>query len=197
MTINNKYSHDQIDKLGNALIYLIEKMGSLPKTSLLKLVYIIEEKSIEKRSMPFFNLDFEVWKFGPVCQNLYVEFTEEPTMLKEYIKKRNTRNGFVFDKKSNFNDDEFSDSDISLMDEIINEFSGANCNDLVEYTHRENSLWYNTAKENGVLELLLNEEIPTTNFKINFEELIKDEPTKLEFYHEHIEFLNFVSLLKQ
>jgi uncharacterized phage-associated protein len=197
MTINNKYSHDQIDKLGNALIYLIEKMGSLPKTSLLKLVYIIEEKSIEKRSMPFFNLDFEVWKFGPVCQNLYVEFTEEPTMLKDYIKKRNTRNGFVFDKKNHFNDDEFSDSDISLMDEIINEFSGTNCNDLVEYTHRENSLWYNTAKENGVLELLLNEEIPTTNLKINFEELIKNEPSKLEFYHEHKEFLNFVSSLKQ
>ena len=197
MTINNKYSHDQIDKLGNALIYLIEKMGSLPKTSLLKLVYIIEEKSIEKRSMPFFNLDFEVWKFGPVCQNLYVEFTEEPTILKDYIKKRNTRNGFVFDKNSSFNDDEFSDSDISLMDEIINEFSGANCNDLVEYTHRENSLWYNTAKANGVLELLLNEEIPTTNLKINFEELIKNEPSKLEFYHEHLEFLNFVSLLKQ
>ena len=197
MTINNKYSHDQIDKLGNALIYLIEKMGSLPKTSLLKLVYIIEEKSIEKRSMPFFNLDFEVWKFGPVCQNLYVEFTEEPTLLKNYIKKRNTRNGFVFDKNSSFNDDEFSDSDIYLMDEIINEFSGANCNDLVEYTHRENSLWYNTAKENGVLELLLNEQIPTTNLKINFEELFKNEPSKLEFYHEHLEFLNFVSSLKQ
>ena len=197
MTINNKYSHDQIDKLGNALIYLIEKMGSLPKTRLLKLVYIIEEKSIEKRSMPFFNLDFEVWKFGPVCQNLYVEFTEEPTILKNYIKKRNTRNGFVFDKNSSFNDDEFSDSDISLMDEIINEFSGSNCNDLVEYTHRENSLWYNTAKANGVLELLLNEEIPTTNLKINFEELFKNEPSKLEFYHEHLEFLNFVSSLKQ
>ena len=167
MTINNKYSHDQIDKLGNALIYLIEKMGSLPKTRLLKLVYIIEEKSIEKRSMPFFNLDFEVWKFGPVCQNLYVEFTEEPTILKDYIKKRNTRNGFVFDKNSSFNDDEFSDSDISLMDEIINEFSGSNCNDLVEYTHRENSLWYNTAKANGVLELLLNEEIPNSTLVAN------------------------------
>lgn len=197
MTINNKYSHDQIDKLGNALIYLIERMGSLPKTRLLKLVYIIEEKSIEKRSMPFFNLDFEVWKFGPVCQNLYVEFTEEPTILKDYIKKRNTRNGFVFDKNSSFNDDEFSDSDIALMDEIINEFSGSNCNDLVEYTHRENSLWYNTAKANGVLELLLNEEIPTTNLKINFEELFKNEPSKLEFYHEHLEFLNFVSSLRQ
>lgn len=197
MTINNKYYHEQIDKLGNALVYLIEKMGSLPKTSLLKLVYIIEEKSIEKRSMPFFNLDFEVWKFGPVCQNLYVEFTEEPTILKEYIKKRNTRNGFVFDKVNNFNDDEFSDSDIALLDEIINEFSGANCNDLVEYTHRENSLWYNTAKENGVLELLLSEELPTTNIKIDFTELIKNDASKLDFYNEHKEFLSFVSSLKQ
>lgn len=197
MTINNKYYREQIDKLGNALVYLIDQMGSLPKTSLLKLVYIIEEKSIEKRSMPFFNLDFEVWKFGPVCQNLYVEFTEEPTILKEYIKKRNTRNGFVFDKVNQFNDDEFSDSDIALMDEIINEFSGANCNDLVEYTHRENSLWYNAAKENGVLELLLNEELPTTNIKIDFTELIKNEPSKLDFYNEHKEFLSFVTSLKQ
>lgn len=197
MTLNNKYYQEQIDKLGNAIVYLIEKMGSLPKTSLLKLVYIIEEKSVEKRSMPFFNLDFEVWKFGPVCQNLYVEFSEEPTILKDYIKKRNTRNGFVFDKANHFNDDEFSDSDISLMDAVINDFSGANSNDLVEYTHRENSLWYNTAKENGVLEMLLNEDIPTTNFKIDFTYLIKDEPSKLDFYNEHLEFLNFVASLKQ
>ena len=197
MTVNNKYTSDQIDKLGNALIYLIEKMGFLPKTSLLKLVYIIEEKSIEKRSMPFFNLDFEIWQFGPVCQDLYVEFSEEPTILKNYIKKKNSINGFVFDKVADFNDDEFSDSDIHLMDEILNEFSGLNSKELVSYTHRENSLWYNTAKENGVLELLLNEEMPTTNLKINFEDLIKSEPSKLDFYKEHKEFLNFVSSLKQ
>lgn len=197
MTSNTKYYHEQIDKIGNALVYLIEKMGALPKTSLLKLVYIIEEKSIEKRSMPFFNLDFEVWKFGPVCQNLYVEFTEEPTILKNYIKKKNIRNSSVFETISPFNDDEFSDSDIVLMDEVINEFSGANCNDLVEYTHRENSLWYNAAKENGVLELLLSEELPTTNIKIDFTQLIKDEPSKVDFYNEHKEFLSFVSSLKQ
>jgi uncharacterized phage-associated protein len=197
LTSNNKYYHKQIDKIGNALIYLIDKMGSLSKTNVLKLVYIIEEKSIEKRSMPFFNLDFEVWKFGPVCQNLYVEFTDEPIILIDYIKKRNTRSGFVFDKNAAFNDDEFSDDDINLMDEIINEFSGANSEDLVEYTHRENSLWYNTAKENGVLEMLLSEELPTTNFKIDFTQLIKDEPSKLEFYKEHLEFLNFVSSLKK
>lgn len=197
MTSNNKYTSDQIDKLGNALIYLIERMGSLPKTSLLKLVYIIEEKSIERRSLPFFNLDFEVWQFGPVCQDLYVEFSEEPTILKDYIKKRSTKNGFVFEKANNFNDDEFSDSDIALMDEILNEFSRLNSKELVEYTHRENSLWYNTAKENGVLEILLNEKKPTTNIKINFEDLIKDEPSKLDFYNEHKEFLSFVSSLKQ
>ena len=197
MTNNIKYSNDQIEKLGNAIIYLIDKMGSLPKTSLLKLVYIIEEKSIKERGMPFFNLDFEVWKFGPVCQNLYVEFTEEPFLLKNFIKKRNTRNGFTFDKIAAFNDDEFSDSDIELMNVVVENFSGSNCNDLVEYTHRKNSLWYKTAKENGVLELLLNEEIPTTNLKIDFKELIKNDTSKLAFYNEHKEFLNFVSSLKQ
>lgn len=171
-------------------------MGSLPKTSLLKLVYIIEEKSIEKRAMPFFNLDFEVWQFGPVCQDLYVEFTEEPTILRNYIKKRNTRNGFVFDKANNFNDDEFSDSDIALMDEIVNEFSNLNSKELVEYTHRKDSLWYNTAKNNGVLEILLNEKKPTTDIKINFEDLIKNDSSKLAFYNEHKEFLSFVSSLK-
>ena len=145
----------------------------------------------------FFNLDFEIWQFGPVCQDLYVEFSEEPTILKNYIKKKNSINGFVFDKVADFNDDEFSDSDIHLMDEILNEFSGLNSKELVSYTHRENSLWYNTAKENGVLELLLNEEMPTTNLKINFEDLIKSEPSKLDFYKEHKEFLNFVSSLKQ
>lgn len=197
MTINDKYTIEQIDKLGNALIYLIDKMGFLPKTSLLKLVYILEEKSIERRGMPFFNLDFEVWKFGPVCQNLYVEFSEEPYLLKNFIKRKSVKNGFTFEKNANFNDDEFSDSDIDLMDTVITEFSGSNCKELVDYTHRENSLWYNTAKENGVLEMLLNEEMPTTNLKINFEDLIKNEPLKLEFYHEHKEFLNFVSSLKQ
>nr|WP_315198453.1 Panacea domain-containing protein [uncultured Flavobacterium sp.] len=197
MTNNIKYSHDQIEKLGNTIIYLIDAMGSLQKTSLLKLVYIIEEKSIKERGMPFFDLDFEVWKFGPVCQNLYVEFTEEPILLKDFIKKRNTRNGFTFDKNSVFNDDEFSDSDITLLDNVIKDFSGANSKDLVEYTHRENSLWYNTAKEYGVLELLLNEEIPTTNLKIDFKELIKNDAQKLAFYNEHKEFLNFVSSLNQ
>jgi uncharacterized phage-associated protein len=196
MIINDKYTHEQLDKIGNSLIYLIDKMGSLPKTSLLKLVYIIEEKSIEKRAMPFFNLDFEVWQFGPVCQDLYVEFTEEPTILKDYIKKRNTRNGFVFDKANNFNDDEFSDSDIALMDEIVNEFSNLNSKELVEYTHRKDSLWYNTAKDNGVLEILLNEKKPTTDIKINFEDLIKNDSSKLAFYNEHKEFLSFVSSLK-
>lgn len=195
MTINDKYSHDQIDKLGNALIYLIDKMGSLPKTSLLKLVYIIEEKSIEKRGMPFFNLDFEVWKFGPVCQNLYVEFSEEPILLKNFIKKRNIKNGFVFDKNACFNDDEFSDSDIYILDEIVKNFSGKNVKYLVNYTHQSNSLWYITAQKYGVLESLLKEERNSTDFKIDFADLVSHDENKLAFYNNHIEFLNFTANL--
>ena len=61
------------------------------------------------------------------------------------------------------------------------------------YIIEEKSLWYKTAKENGVLELLLKEEIPTTNFQIDFAQFLINEPSKLGFYNEHKAFLNYTS----
>ena len=117
MTTNNKYSRNQIDKLGNGLIYLIEKMGFLPKTSLLKLVYILDEYSVKKRGFPMFNLQYEIWKYGPVCQDLYIEFNDGASLLKEYIKSEVIENATHISPVADFNDDEFSDSDIAIFDE--------------------------------------------------------------------------------
>lgn len=197
MTINNKYSRNQIDKLGNGLIYLIEKMGFLPKTSLLKLVYILDEYSVKKRGFPMFNLQYEIWKYGPVCQDLYIEFNDGASLLKEYIKSEVVNNSAQISPINAFNDDEFSDSDIALFDEIIAAFSGKNTNYLVDYTHQKNSLWYTTAQKNGVLEALLKEEINATDFKIDFADLVAHDENKLAFYNDHLEFLNFTASLNQ
>ena len=142
MTTNNKYSRNQIDKLGNGLIYLIEKMGFLPKTSLLKLVYILDEYSVKKRGFPMFNLQYEIWKYGPVCQDLYIEFNDGASLLKEYIKSEVIENATHISPVADFNDDEFSDSDIAIFDEIAAKFSGKNTKYLVDFTHQTNSLWY-------------------------------------------------------
>jgi uncharacterized phage-associated protein len=197
MTTNNKYSRNQIDKLGNGLIYLIEKMGFLPKTSLLKLVYILDEYSVKKRGFPMFNLQYEIWKYGPVCQDLYIEFNDGASFLKEYIKSEVIENSTHISPVADFNDDEFSDSDIAIFDEIAAKFSGKNTKYLVDYTHQTNSLWYTTAKRNGVLEALLNEEINATNFIIDFADLVSYDENKLAFYNNHVEFLNFTASLNQ
>ena len=166
MINNNRYSRGQIDKLGNGLIYLIEKMGFLPKTSLLKLVYILDEYSVKKRCFPMFNLQYEVWKYGPVCQDLYIEFNDGASLLKDYIKSEVINNITHISPNKSFNDDEFSDSDIDIFDEIVAKFSGKNTTYLVDHTHQLNSLWYTTAKKNGVLEALLKEEKNSTRISI-------------------------------
>jgi uncharacterized phage-associated protein len=60
------YTQNQLSKLGNAIIYLCNSIEKPTKTHLLKLIFIIEEISIMKFGIPFFNLRFDVWKLGPI-----------------------------------------------------------------------------------------------------------------------------------
>ena len=73
------------------------------------------------------------------------------------------------------------------MDNIIKNFGNKSANDLKEYTHRENSPWYNTAKENNVLDLLENESINSTDLIINMGQLIAHDDLKKEIYLEYLE----------
>ena len=51
--------------------------------------------------------------------------------------------------------------------------------------------------KNGVLEALLNEEINSTDIKIDFADLVSHDENKLAFYNDHLEFLNFTASLNQ
>ena len=47
-----KFRPDQLDKIGNTAIYLINAIGALSKTKLLKLLYILDELSIKRSGIP-------------------------------------------------------------------------------------------------------------------------------------------------
>lgn len=131
-----KLSENQIDKLGNTLIYLLENVPDVSKTKLLKLVYILDEFSIKKSGIPFLNLGYKVWQFGPVSEELFIELSDEPILLNGYI--QNKGNG-TFKAVKPFSDDEFSDNDMELLDEIIANFGSRTATELVNYTHRKNT----------------------------------------------------------
>ena len=177
----------QVEKIGNTVVYLSQKIPTLNKTKLLKLLYILDEISIKKTGIPFLNLKYKVWKSGPVPEELFIELSSQLNILENFIEKNNA-DGVVFIKPiTDFNDDEFSLNDIELMDNIIKNFGNKSANDLKEYTHRENSPWYNTAKENNVLDLLENESINSTDFIIDMGQLIAHDDLKKEIYLEYLE----------
>ncbi|MGO3707790.1 MAG: Panacea domain-containing protein [Mesonia hippocampi] len=182
-----KLTQSQINKVGNSIIYLSEKIGELSKTKALKLIYILDELSIKKSGIPFFNLKYKVWKFGPVSEEIFIDLSSETTLLKNYIERTSEEGVTIIKPISEFNDDEFSDNDIDLLDFVIEKFGDKSAKDLVSFTHRKNSPWYNTASENSVLELLEKEEINNTELLIDMGVLINHDDRKKSIYNDFIE----------
>jgi uncharacterized phage-associated protein len=187
------YTRNQIEKLGNALIFLCERMlavgEKVSKTHLLKLVFIIEEISVKKYGIPFFDLRFDVWKLGPVSQDLFLELSEELNLLSDYIVTESVNNNTYISPKKNFSDDEFSDKEISLLEEISERFKYCTANELINFTHRKESPWYQTASKHGVLDLFESGQMITTNIEIKLGEFIENDEAKLALYNSYKEFL--------
>lgn len=189
--MNNKgyiqFSKNQLDKIGNTVVYLGNKIDKLTKTKLLKLLYILDEVSIKKSGIPFLNLPYKVWKFGPVCEELFIDLSSEPKLLENFIQKNNEDGvDFIVPIKA-FNDDEFSQYDLELMDHVIEIFGNKTSNELISYTHRTNSPWKNTALDNNVLELLEKEAINNTELLIDMSQLISHDQRKKELYFDFLE----------
>jgi len=185
------YSAEQKDKIGNTLIFLANKFSNLSKTKAIKLLYILDEFSIRKSGIPFLNLEYKVWKFGPVPNEIYVELSSQPTIFKNYITRQVNEAGHEIILPNNeFVDDEFSQNDTELLEFVCKEFANYTRQQLIDYTHRVDSPWYNVAKEKGVLNDLLNDQINTTDYIIDLSELVKHDPRKLGLYSEYKEYFN-------
>lgn len=176
------YTQDEISKIGNAIIYFSDKISKLSKTKLLKLLYILDEISIKRSGIPALNLKFKIWKFGPVSEDIFIELSSEASFLKKYIHKVFEGEHMHIEPGATFDDSEFTQNDIDLMDFVIEEFGNKTAKELVDYTHRKNSPWYNSAKKYSVLEMLTNEQINNTEFVVDMSDLVKHDERKLSLF---------------
>lgn len=193
------YTKNQIEKLGNAIIYLCQKLSpftQVSKTHILKLVFILEEVSVKKFGLPFFGLRYDVWKLGPVSKDLYIELTEEPSFLAGFIEKETIDGKTLIKPKREFSDDEFSDNDIALLEQVTDRFKLCTATELINFTHRKESPWFITAQQHGLVEILESGQMNATNIEIDLAMLIADEEDKLTLYKAHNEFLNQTKSLK-
>ncbi len=182
------YTKDEIAKIGNAIIYLADKIRPLPKTKLLKLLYLLEEASVKKWGCPFLNLRFDVWRLGPVSKDIFVELSSEPVLLSDYIDCVEDGDSRVIVPKRPFSDDEFSDNEIELLHLAVQKYGHLTGKKLIQLTHNKHSLWFNTAQRNQVLEHLEKGGLNSTDYSIDFSELLEEEPEKKLFYQANRAF---------
>lgn len=194
---NIGYTKEQIDKIGNTIIYLSQHIGDLTKTKILKILFLLEEASIKKTGQPFIGMDFQLWKLGPVAKDIFIDLSsdESPVLLKDYI-RRDSDDNKVFKAQAPFNNDEFSANDIKLMDIIIEFTKDKPASYLVKHTHGPNSLWRKSAVQYGVLELLENELVNSTEYEVDFSLLFPQSSYLSERFEDSKENLEFIKSLK-
>jgi uncharacterized phage-associated protein len=190
MENSKSYTHEQLDKLGNAMIFLTEKLGKIPKTKILKLLFILEEVSVSKHGIPFFNVPFEVWQFGPIPKEVFVQLSnfDETNYFSKYIQSVGDGNASFFTPNTHFNDDEFSDNDIQILELVIEKFGNLDCGALVKYTHRPGSLWHTFAEMNDLLEEFEKGTRTCSDVKIDFSYQLRGEDFKKYIYNQYQEF---------
>lgn len=188
----------QANKIGNAIIYLGVNVSELSKTKLLKLIFLLEEKSIKDYGEPFFGIDFKIWQFGPVAKPIFDGLTNlESNFLSEYIIKNNYDE---YEGRVGFSDDEFSNNDIKVMDWAVNFARHKVAEDLVRHTHSKDSLWRKGAIKHNVYEKFLKKELTITNFNIDFTLLFEGDEQGdflLDKYKSALENIEFSSKYKE
>jgi uncharacterized phage-associated protein len=175
------------EKLGNTVVYVASHVINLSKTKLLKLLYFMEEYSVRRFHTPFLGLPFEVWQAGPVVKDVFIDLSETPIILDGYITKQVIDNKTYIKSSRDFCDDEFSDNDMLVMQEVLKKYSSKSAKELVELTHKEGTLWYKVANEKHILPLFEQKQTNNSEYKIDFSEELT--PRGKEFYKEQLEFL--------
>lgn len=170
-----KFSDDSKAKLGNAVVYIAERVSDLSKTKLLKLLYLMEETMVTRYHTPFLALPYEVWQAGPVPKDVFVDLSDGPFLLKDYVEISTVNGGTYITAKVAFNDDEFSVSEIAVMDDVLRRFGQMSAIQLVDETHRKGGLWYTFAKENNLIRAFSLHECNNSDVVIDFSRLLSTE----------------------
>ena len=146
-----KFSESNRQKLGNVVSYIAAHARYPYKTEVLKLLFLMEERMVQQYHVPFLGIPFSTWRMGPVSVDVFEELSDGPVLLADFIALEFNGQGIRVTPKQPFCDDEFSDVEIKMMEDVMAEFGEMNSEQLIAETHKEGSLWRQTAEEAGLL----------------------------------------------
>jgi len=179
--------------IGNIMILLAERCKPLYHTKLLKLLYLIDEESTKKTGAPMTWLDYNVWQFGPVAEDVYFSKVGGYNKFSGFVKfDLVSNNKYIIRPVAKFDDSEFSDGDLKIIEDVIEKYGNLNTKQLVEVTHSKDSLWEKTKKTNRIQ---FSGQNKTSSINLNFSELLDGDGFKKTIYYNTLEVVELKSTL--
>ncbi len=151
---------NHIEITGNILVYIASQVQPLYITKLLKLIYLIDEHSVSKTGVPITWLDYKAWQFGPVPPFLFndVSFNNlhyfSPFISVTY-EETNGIKELRIKTQAHFDEGIFSINQLKIIESVIKTFKNFSTSKLIEYLHKEGSLWHTIVKERNLEERFL------------------------------------------
>lgn len=183
-------------KIGVLLAYLCSQIPDMKLRKLIKLVFLVDEASVNERGYPITWLDYYVWKKGPVALEIF-NIKEKGGEFSDYIavfkseddkytvhpqKKIDIENGLA----------KFSDNQLKLINNIIEKCKNLSADELSEITHENESLWHSAVQKNN---LKFNAIDSKTDIKLDFISLLEKNSDKYYSYIEAFENMQFKAAL--
>ena len=147
-----RFSEANRVRLGNAVMYIANHAKYPYKTEILKLLYLMEERMVQIYHVPMLSIPYSVWRLGPVSVDIFEELSDGPVLLRDFVTLQFNGQGIRVTPYKEFDKDEFSDAELLVMQQVMEKYGDMNSEQLIALTHKEGSLWYDTAAEYGLLE---------------------------------------------
>lgn len=190
----SRFSESSKVRLGNAVIYIASHAKYPFKTEVLKLLFLMEERMVQKYHVPMLSIPFSVWRLGPVSVDVFEELSDGPVLLDDFVTLQFNGQGIMVKPSKEFDEDEFSDAELQVMHEVMEHYGQMNSEELIAVTHKEGSLWYETAKEHGLLEDFAEQRANSSNIIIDMgRQLCPDDRA---YYNETLENRQAANLLR-
>lgn len=178
------------EKNGALLAYIAEKNPNIHLRKLLKMVYLIDEKFMEKRGFPITWFNYLAWEKGPVAPEVYAVKTGafssfvlcQKNELGKNIVTPVQKHDYLIGKQMEV----YSQYEKEIIDSVIDAYSGKTADELSEITHQENSLWSKIVKEQQVtfIDGKSDVEVPLTR-------LNEGNKEKEAVYEEALDYMQF------
>ena len=117
----------------NVAAYILDITGTITTMKLQKLAYYSQAYSLAATGHPLFNEDFQAWRNGPVCPELFALHRGEFLIRKGELVLPNTEK---------LQDNSLTDVQKILVEKVCEKFAGYSGSDLSAMTHREDP-WKN------------------------------------------------------